>query len=88
MIKDVIRLKWQANLSHEQIATTLNISKGAVSKYVGLSHAAGLDWKTVHGWSGQRLTSTLLPKAMHVSAENFGYALDTADPESKKVSRR
>ena len=41
MIKDVIRLKWQADLSHEQIASTLNISKGAVTKYVGLSHAAG-----------------------------------------------
>jgi len=63
MIKDVIRLKWQADLSHEQIASTLNISKGAVTKYVGLTHAAGLDWETVQDWSEQRLTSTLLPKA-------------------------
>jgi len=51
MIKDVIRLKWQADLSHEQIASTLNISKGAVTKYVGLSHAAGLDWEAVQDWS-------------------------------------
>lgn len=63
MIKDVIRLKWQADLSHEQIAATLTISKGAVTKYVGLAHAAGLDWETVQGWSEQRLTSALLPKA-------------------------
>lgn len=63
MIKDVIRLKWQADLSHEQIASTLNISKGAVAKYVGLTHAAGLDWETIQDWSEQRLTSTLLPKA-------------------------
>ena len=34
MIKDVIRLKWQADLSHEQVAATLNISKGAVAKSV------------------------------------------------------
>jgi DNA-binding transcriptional regulator YiaG len=33
MIKDVIRLKWQADLSHEQIASTLNISKGAVTNW-------------------------------------------------------
>jgi transposase len=63
MIKAVIRLKWQADLSHEQIASTLNISKGAVAKYVGLTHAAGLDWESIQDWSEQRLTSTLLPKA-------------------------
>ena len=63
MIKDVIRLKWQADLSHEQIVSTLNISKGAVTKYVGLSHAAGLDWEAVQDCSEQRLTSALLPKA-------------------------
>ncbi len=63
MIKDVIRLKWQADLSHEQITATLNISKGAVAKYVGLTHAAGLDWETVRGWSEQQLTCALLPKA-------------------------
>ena len=54
MIKDVIRLKWQADHSHEQIAFTLNISKGAVTEYVGLAHAGGLDWETVQDWSEQR----------------------------------
>jgi predicted DNA-binding protein (UPF0251 family) len=39
MIKDVIRLKWQADLSHEQIALSLNISKGAVTKYLSLAYA-------------------------------------------------
>lgn len=63
MIKDVIRLKWQAQLSHEQIASTLGISKGAVAKYVSLATAAGLDWKTVQGWSEQQLESALLPRA-------------------------
>ena len=44
MIKDIIRLKWEGKLSHEQIATALAVSKGAVAKYVGLATAAGLDW--------------------------------------------
>ena len=63
MIKDVIRLKWQARLSHEQIASSLNISKGAVAKYVGLANAAGLDWDTVQSWTEQQLAGVLLPRA-------------------------
>ena len=61
MIKDLIRLKYQSHLSHEQIAGTLKISKGAVAKYVALAQAAGLDWDTIQSWSEQRLTSALLP---------------------------
>lgn len=63
MIKDVIRLKWHARLSHESIATTLNVSKGVVAKYVGLASAAGLDWETVQDWSEQRLSTALLPRS-------------------------
>lgn len=36
-IKDVLRLKLQAQLSHEQIAAALRISKGAVTKYANLA---------------------------------------------------
>ena len=64
MIKDVIRLKWHAQLSHAQIATTLKISKGVVAKYVGLATAAGLEWQTVQSWSEQQLATALQPQAM------------------------
>lgn len=50
-IKDVLRLKLDARLSHEQIATSLGISKGAASKYVGKAAAAGLDWNTIQPMS-------------------------------------
>ncbi|MDB5842674.1 MAG: Integrase, catalytic region [Herminiimonas sp.] len=46
-IKDVLRLKLDAHLSHEQIAVALRLSKGVVSKYIGLAAAAGLDWAAV-----------------------------------------
>ena len=46
-IKDVLRLKLDAKLSHQQIAAALGISKGVVTKYVGLAAAAGLDWPAV-----------------------------------------
>ena len=41
-IKEILRLKLDAGLSHEQIAAALGISKGVVTKYVGLASAAGL----------------------------------------------
>ena len=46
-IKDVLRLKLDAQLSHERIAAALGLSKGVVSKYVGLAAAAGLDWPAI-----------------------------------------
>ena len=33
-IKEVIRLKFEADLSHERIAAATGISKGAVTKYL------------------------------------------------------
>ena len=59
MIKDLIRLKWGAKLSHERIAAALGVSKGVVAKYVGLAEAAGLDWETVKDWEEWRLEAQL-----------------------------
>ena len=44
MIKELLRLKYEARLSHQQIALALRISKGGVAKYVGLAEAAGLNF--------------------------------------------
>ena len=41
-IKEILGLKLDARLSHEQIAAALGISKGVVTKYVGLASAARL----------------------------------------------
>ena len=48
-IKDVLRLKLDAQLSHERIAASLGLSKGVVTKYVTLAAAAQLDWPTIQG---------------------------------------
>ncbi|MCZ8130759.1 MAG: hypothetical protein O9284_05605 [Steroidobacteraceae bacterium] len=42
-VRDLIRLKYETRLSHEQIARALSISKGVVAKYVGRVDARGLD---------------------------------------------
>ena len=59
-IRDVLRLKLDARLSHEQIARSLGISKGVVAKYVGLAAAAGLDWPAVQTCDDTSLERRLL----------------------------
>ncbi len=59
-IKDVLRLKLDALLSHEQIAGSLGISKGVVAKYVGLAAAAGLTWAEVQACDEITLERRLL----------------------------
>ena len=46
-IRDLIRLKYEARLSHEQIARWLAVSKGVVAKYVARVDARGLDPTTL-----------------------------------------
>lgn len=67
MIKDVIRLKWEAQLAHEKIAAALKVSKGVVAKYVALASAAGLDWETVRDWDERQLVARLLPRSADAS---------------------
>jgi len=59
-IKDVLRLKLDAQLSHRQIAAALGMSKAAVTKYLSLAAAAGLDWATVQGIDEAALERRLL----------------------------
>jgi transposase len=66
MIKDIIRLKWEGQLSHEQIAAVLAVSKGVVTKYVGLLGAAGLNWETVREWDERQLLARLVPRSASV----------------------
>lgn len=67
-IKDVLRLKLDAKLSHEQIAASLKISKGVVAKYAGLAAAAGLDWPTIHTLDEATLEQRLLARPAKPSA--------------------
>ncbi len=46
MIKVVLRLKFDGGFLHDRIAASLGISKGVVTKYLGLAGSAGLDWSS------------------------------------------
>ena len=75
-IKDVLRLKLDARLSHERIAASLGLSKGVVTKYVTLAAAAQLDWPTIQGLDEADLQRRLLPtpvKHSDVALPDYGY---------------
>ncbi len=61
-IKEVIRLKFEANLSHERIAAATGISKGAVTKYVQRAREAQLPWPLPAELDDARLEALLFPK--------------------------
>lgn len=60
-LKDALHLKLEGQQSHQQIATALGISKGVVTKYVGLAVAARLDWPAIAAMDEASLEQRLLP---------------------------
>ena len=75
MIKDIIRLKYVAKRSYQDIALSLAISKGAVTKYLSLAGAAQLDWNAVADMDEASLERRLLGcdvAALRVVEADFG----------------
>ena len=62
-IKECLRLKLEAGLSHEKIARALQLSKGVVSKYVTAARVAGLDWPALAAMDEAALAAALFPPA-------------------------
>ena len=71
-IKDFLRLKFEADLSHERIAAALGISKGALTKYAQRAGAAGLGWPLAPELDDAALEALLFP---HSPARTVIYAL-------------
>ncbi|WP_275098482.1 hypothetical protein [Sedimenticola hydrogenitrophicus] len=60
-ITEVLRLKFEAKLSHEKIGRAVGLSKGAVNKYVSLAQAQGLSWPLPEGMDEAALEARLYP---------------------------
>ena len=60
-IAEVLRLKFEAKLSHEKIARAVGLSKGAVNKYVNLAQVQGLSWPLAQGMDEAALEARLYP---------------------------
>lgn len=61
-IKEVLRLKHAARLSHRQIARALRLSLGVVSKYLSAAERAGLSWPLPDGMDDTALARALWPE--------------------------
>ena len=62
-IKEVIRLKFEADLSHERIAAATGVSKGAVTKYLQRTREMELGWPLPVGMDDGKLEALLFPRA-------------------------
>ena len=62
-IKEVIRLKFEADLSHDRIAAATAVSKGTVTKYLQRAREAGLDWPLPQALDDAQLEALLFAHA-------------------------
>ncbi len=75
MIKDILRLKLESKLSHNDIAVALGISKGLASKYISLAAQEGLLWAQIEPLDEVQLEHKLLgrdPSKLKVVEPDFG----------------
>ncbi len=63
-LKEIMRLKFESGLSHRQIAGSINISAGTVSRYVALITAAGLNWPLPEGLTDPELEAKIFKKSV------------------------
>ncbi len=63
LIRDVLRLKYEAGLSERAISATLGISKGAIGSYLSRARAAGLSWPLPAELGDAALERLLFPGA-------------------------
>ena len=62
-IKEVLRLKFEAKLSHERIAAATGLSKGAVTNYLKRAVATGISWPLPAALDDAALEARLFPVA-------------------------
>lgn len=66
-IREVLRLKWEAGLSHRAIGRACHISNHTVGEYVRSAAQAGLGWPLPEGLSEDDLYRRLFPEASEAS---------------------
>ena len=77
-IKEVLRLKFEAKLSHERIAAATGLSKGAVTGYLKRAVDAGIGWPLVPPLDDAALEARLFRTA-------GGPAADHAAPDFARI---
>ena len=70
-LREILRLRLQADLSLRQIQSSLRVSLGAVQKVVSQAAALELDWTTIDGLNDQQLAGQFYPRADTVSTTDL-----------------
>ncbi|MBU2729199.1 IS21 family transposase, partial [Acidithiobacillus caldus] len=79
-IKELLRLKYDCALSHEQIARALSISKGVVAKYVKAAEVSGRPWAELSATDEAELR-----RLLSVGSRGRGASLGYATPDLAAV---
>jgi len=83
-LKEILRLKFEAQLSLRQIASCLGLSVGVISKYLQRAQAAGLGWPLPEGMTEVQLQDVLQPPRKQADAVPIAEPdFDTMEDELK-----
>ena len=89
-IKEVLRLKFEAGLSHERIAAATALSKGAVAKYVRRALTAGVAWPLAPEVDDAQLEARLFPGAparvVAYAQPDFGQSTRSSSARASRCS--
>lgn len=80
-LKEILRLKFEANLSLRQIALCVSLSLGVISKYLQRAEAAGLTWPLPQGLTDSELAQLLQPP------RTVTVSLTAAVPDFAEIAR-
>jgi transposase len=70
-LREVLRLRLQADLSLRQIRDSLKLSLGAIQKVTRKAEAIGLDWKAIEQLNDQQLAGQFYPESDTRSSNQF-----------------
>lgn len=94
-VREILRLKHEVKLSHRQVAESLGVSIGVVSKVVNRATLAGLAWDAVADLSEEAVEARLYgargspgaararpdPEWIHTERKRAGVTLELLHPE-------
>jgi transposase len=66
-IKEVLRLKWECQISERSIARSCRISRSTVSEYLKRAEAAGLEWPLSEEITDNQLYERLFPRTIQLN---------------------
>lgn len=91
LIKDVLRLKFEACLSQRQIARSLNIGLGTVSLHLSRARVAGLNWPLPEDMDDAALEHALFPDPQATARTGYAepdYAMMHQELRRKGVTKQ